>query len=146
MRDYVTTGWQLPRDVIATPYMGDDAGDNVWGYEREAAAAVRDAAFILPIMAPAPWPSDTPRDYYVISMHRTMRKHRLWSCPCNPGQSITLRLPNPLSAGTREASDTSVRYGDLHCLLAEHPLQLANLLECIGQLRCREHFLTSFER
>ena len=79
MRDYVTTGWQLPRDVIATPYMGDDAGDNVWGYEREAAAAVRDAAFILPIMAPAPWPSDTPRDYYVISMHRTMREHRLWS-------------------------------------------------------------------
>ncbi|MBM2651243.1 hypothetical protein [Burkholderia diffusa] len=79
MRDYVTTGWQLPRDVIATPYMGDAAGDNVWDYEREAAAAVRDAAFILPIMAPAPWPSDTPRDYYVISMHRTMREHRLWS-------------------------------------------------------------------
>lgn len=87
MRDYITTGWQLPRGVIAPPYLGGDADGNVWGYEREAAAAVREAAFALPIMALPPRPSDASRDYYVISVHHTMRHHRfitLW-CPDDTG-------------------------------------------------------------
>lgn len=87
LRDYITTGWQLPRGVIAPPYLGGNANDNVWGYDREAATAVRAAAFALPIMAPEPCPSDTPRDYYVISVHHTMREHRyitLW-CPEDSG-------------------------------------------------------------
>ncbi|SCZ33073.1 MULTISPECIES: hypothetical protein [Burkholderia] len=87
MRDYITTGWPLPRGVIAPPYLGGDADGNVWGYEREAAAAVREAAFALPIMAPPPRPSDASRDYYVISVHHTMRHHRfitLW-CPDDTG-------------------------------------------------------------
>ncbi|AJY12793.1 hypothetical protein K6W16_13615 [Burkholderia dolosa] len=87
MRDYIRTGWQLPRGVIAPPYMGGNSEDNVWGYDREAAAALRATAFELPIMAPPPWPSDTPRDYYVISVHHTMRENKfitLW-CPDDSG-------------------------------------------------------------
>lgn len=80
MRDYITTGWQLPRGVIAPSYAGNRS-DNIWGYSADAAAAVREAAFALPIMAPAPWPADMPRDYYVISVHHTMRENKfitLW--------------------------------------------------------------------
>ncbi|WP_446903034.1 hypothetical protein [Burkholderia sp. YIM B11467] len=80
MRDYITTGWQLPRGVIAPSYIGNRS-DNIWGYSPEAAEAVRAAAFELPIVATAPWPSDMPRDYYVISVHHTHRWHKfitLW--------------------------------------------------------------------
>ncbi len=34
----------------------------------------------------------------------------------------------------------------LHSLLAQHPLQFANLLERIGQFRCRNDFLTGLDR
>lgn len=48
MRDYVVHGRQIPRWQIATPRLSGD--DNIWGYSQEAAKAVREAAFVLPIM------------------------------------------------------------------------------------------------
>ena len=48
MRDYVVHGRQLPHFRIATPQLYGDS--NIWGYSKEAAEAVRAAAFALPIM------------------------------------------------------------------------------------------------
>ncbi|HDR9174350.1 TPA: hypothetical protein QDB23_001562 [Burkholderia vietnamiensis] len=80
MRDYITTGWQIPRGCIAPRCSGAER-ENVWGYEPVAAAAVRAAAFELPIIAPATPDASAPRDYYIVSVHHTLREHRyvtLW--------------------------------------------------------------------
>jgi hypothetical protein len=47
MRDYIVRGERIPRWKIAIPR---DDGSNIWGYSKEAAEAVRAAAFALPIM------------------------------------------------------------------------------------------------
>lgn len=49
MRDYITKGTQLPLYVIAPVRWNPDNGD-IWGYGKEAAAAVRTAAAQLPII------------------------------------------------------------------------------------------------
>lgn len=52
MRDYVMHGTKIPRWQIVIAQMGKpDLTDNIWGYKVEAANAVRDAAYELPIVA-----------------------------------------------------------------------------------------------
>lgn len=48
MRDYIRTGQKIPRHQIATERGW--SGGNVWGYGPDAASAVRDECFVLPIM------------------------------------------------------------------------------------------------
>lgn len=77
MRDYIINGTPIHRGRIATKQLGD-SDDDIWGYGPEAAAAVREAAFALPIMARD---LKEPREYYVISEKHTRRDHRyitLW--------------------------------------------------------------------
>lgn len=52
MRDYVMHGTQLPRWMIVI-CRTDDLQNNIWGYEPEAAAKVRELAYALPIIEPA---------------------------------------------------------------------------------------------
>lgn len=107
MRDYIATGWQLPRGCIA-PRCSADASENVWGYAPDAANAVRAAAFDIPIMAPALQLTSTQRDYYVISVHHTLREHRyitLW-CPENAGYCFrTTRAGKYADAAVRQKLD-----------------------------------------
>jgi hypothetical protein len=49
MRDYITKGKQLSIEWIAPTRWNPDNGD-IWGYGKEAAAAVRAAAAQLPII------------------------------------------------------------------------------------------------
>lgn len=49
MRDYITKGTLIPIDWIAPTRRNPDNGD-IWGYGKEAAAAVRAAAAQLPII------------------------------------------------------------------------------------------------
>ena len=49
MRDYITNGTLIPLDLIAPTRRNPDNGD-IWGYGKEAAAAVRAAAGQLPII------------------------------------------------------------------------------------------------
>jgi len=77
LRDYITRGEKVPCWRIATPQLGDSP-DDIWGYGPDAAAAVREAAFALPIMARDP---KAPREFYIVSNKHTRREHRyvtLW--------------------------------------------------------------------
>ena len=51
MRDYIMKGKQISRKRIATT-REMDGGYDMWGYGPEAVKAVREAAFLLPIIAP----------------------------------------------------------------------------------------------
>lgn len=51
MRDYIVDGERIARWKIVMPRHDDTLEDNIWGYSGEAAKAVREAAFALPIIA-----------------------------------------------------------------------------------------------
>ena len=52
MRDYIVKGTPVPRWKIVIEQLGGKGlEDNIWGYDIEAAKAVRKAAFELPIIA-----------------------------------------------------------------------------------------------
>ena len=50
MRDYIVHGTQIAPWYIAPHY----SRGNIWGYDEQAAKAVRDAAYQLPIVGPTP--------------------------------------------------------------------------------------------
>lgn len=87
MRDYIMCGDYIPRWKIAIPR---NDGSNIWGYSKEAAEAVRVAAFSLPIMARDP---NDPREYYVISVHHTRREDRYITLWCRDNSGYCFRAP-----------------------------------------------------
>lgn len=52
IRDYILRGTPVPHNKIATPRDWDNSrAGNIWGYSKEAAAAVRQAATAMPMIS-----------------------------------------------------------------------------------------------